>query len=567
MLRRVEYYFLSLLLPLSFGLRAQNISEERLDQNYKEKIEAHLEANEVDSALVYIDLVCKYYRIKDDYEGLLRSTAEKAELLRSISSLEESYKLLKEHQSLADRMDPGPTPAFFYNRLAAVAFEYKKEEALEAIRRSQAIDTVFGNNSRLYSNLNLEGALYRDLGQMESAKAVLLKTARYATANKDTGEYLSALYNLALTLYREKDYQACRDTSLRYVMENRYPGLEKTTGEMWQLAARSSYHLGDLEKAYRYLDSAHLIRLHDMERIVDSRVDAFKISGQLKQERLKNEMLEAENREDSLQILLLLFFLIMAVLVGIIIYLSRQRHKSRYKEQMLLNSKMQESLAFKNKLISIVAHDIRNPMASIKGMLQLFNQELVNPEDLKEWMGGLEVSVANVDLLLENLLNWVRSQSGSIEPHIQEIDLNLVVNQALQGLDAQLSLKFIKLVKPQEHIGHPIKGDTNILAFVLRNVLSNAFKFSPKGGTVYINCFDTKQDHCIEVKDEGQGIHSELIETILNGGLHSSAGTSAERGTGMGLALSQEFLAAMGGRLEIDSEVNRGTSIKIYIPR
>ncbi len=532
------------------------------------RLNHHLSNNQIDSALFFTQELMNHYRVEGNEYEMLRAAVHRAEILRSINSLEESQKLLADYQAVAERLELSTVKSMYYNRLAAVLFEAKEKDlALNALKRSQEIDSIEDYQWRKYSNWNIEGAIYRDRGEFEKAEQVLRQTALYAKENQDSAEYQSALYNLALTLHRSKQYEDCIEACLQYINGYEIPGLEKTRGEVWHLAALCARALEDYPVAYNYLDSAHQQRLTDMERIVDSRVDAFKISNDLEAERLKTSVLEADRSRDQLQILVLAFFLLVTLLIGVVVYLSRERYKSKHQEQTLLNKEMLESLEFKNKLISIVAHDIRNPMASIKGMLQLYNQGLVEKEDLREWMDGLEVSVSNVDLLLENLLNWVKSQSGKIDPYIESVDLNLILNKTLPGLHAQLELKKIELDRPELEAKHLVKADENILAFALRNVLSNALKYSPEGSKVTVRCFDSQTEHILEIQDQGSGIRQEQLEKIRKHQAVSSDGTAAEKGTGMGLSLSIEFLEAMGGRLEIDSTLGEGTRVRIHIPR
>ena len=553
---------------LASYLSAQSKADSLLYQDFEARIDGFIARNEIDSALMHNSMLIKYYNSIDDLEGILSAAIDRAEMLRSIYNLSEGIQVISEYEGLAKSLIPSALSARFYNRKAAILYQQKKKpEALDAIKKSQALDSIINESTNTYSNWNLEGAVYRDLHQFDKALSLLHKNAQFAEVHGDTLEYLSALYNLALTYSRQGQYAKSIETSLKYIENNTYQSRDYKNGAMWREAAESARKIGKYEEAYNYLDSAHKVRLLDMERLVDFKVDAFKASNQLEKARLKNSVLSEKSKTDHFRILALAFFLLLFIFLGVIFYLSRQRYKSQNQLQAIENAELQEGLDFKNKLISIVAHDIRNPMASIKGMLELYNQGLVKEEELKSWMDGLEVSVANVDLLLENLLNWVRSQSGKIEPYIETLNLNMILEQALQGLDAQVQLKGIKLHKPNPNIAHSVMGDANIIAFVLRNILSNAFKFSPKGSNVFITCYDSNEHHCIEIKDEGEGIPENVLAKIESGLNFSKGGTSKEKGTGMGLALSKEFLAAMNGRMEISSILKQGTTIKVIIPR
>ncbi len=147
-----------------------------------------------------------------------------------------------------------------------------------------------------------------------------------------------------------------------------------------------------------------------------------------------------------------------------------------------------------------------------------------------------------------------------------DIDLEALISKTLNGIEAQVALKKIKLERPPNGLKSKVKGDANILGFALRNVLSNAFKFSSVGSKVIINCEQIDGKMVLSVTDEGEGIKAETLNILQNNHSISSEGTNEERGTGMGLALSREFLAAMDAKIEIESVIGQGTIVRIILP-
>lgn len=538
-------------------------------EGLKENLNRLLSENKIDSALLYTGLLIRHYQEEGNTYEELRSAIHKAEILRHISSLEEALKIMTNYRSVAENLPLSTVKSVYYNRLAAILFEMGElPAALDAVHTSQKIDSIAGYTWRKFSNWNLEGALFRDLKELDKAQAVLKKTAQYALSQKDTGEYLTALYNLSHHYYRSQNYPNTFRLAREYLSYNYVPHSTGMPADLAEIAAYSAYAMQDYPTAFNLLDSAFHWRKDEMELIIQSRVEAMKMTDDLERERWEGDIMRSQKEADQLRIITLAAALIIVALLSLVFYLSNKSYKQRNAKQAAENQEMQESLKFKNKLISIVAHDIRNPVASIRGMLQLYSQGLVKTNELAEWIDGLETAVANVDLLLENLLNWVKTQKGKIAAQLESIELHTLIENTAKSLSSQMDLKQIKFEPPQQNGLNQIhlKTDPNILAFALRNTLSNAIKFSPQAATLKVRT-KIKDNHCIlKVIDEGEGMAPEQLEKLFSKEGHSKAGTGAERGTGLGLALSREFLAAMGASLELKSKLGEGTIVYIHIP-
>ncbi len=534
----------------------------------KDNLDRLISENKIDSALLYTGKLIQYYKNEGDYYEELRAVSHKAEILRHISSLAEAKSLMMEYSSVADTMATSTVKSVYYNRLAAILIELKElEAALKAVKRSQSIDAKAGYTWRKYSNWNIEGAIYRDQKQFYLAREVLERSAQYAKVQNDTNEYLTALYNLSHNYFQAKDFEQALEAAQAYLLTYPYD-FTRMPADVAEIGAEAAQELGNHKLAFTLLDSAYEWRLQEMSEVIDSRVEALKMTDHLEKARLEGDILRSQKEADHFRIVALASFLSIATLLVIVFFLSSRNYKERHSRQTEQNERMQESLEFKDKLISIVAHDIRNPVASIRGMLQLYSQGMVKTNELIDWMDGLETSVANVDLLLENLLNWVKAQRGQIEAHIESINITPILNQTAAELHSQLELKKIEL----DRSGLPttdlnLNADPNILSFAFRNILSNAIKFSEEGAAVKLRLEELGEFYKISVQDHGKGMSSQQIEAIMQKKAESTRGTRSEKGSGMGLGLSQEFLLAMGARFAIESQLGEGTTLSIMIPK
>ena len=242
-------------------------------------------------------------------------------------------------------------------------------------------------------------------------------------------------------------------------------------------------------------------------------------------------------------------------------------YEEKNKEIALQKENLESLNALKDKMLSIISHDVRTPLVQLKSLL-----EVVTTTDIsKEQSDYLFVQVAkNVDEtqnLLDTLVTWASVQVKGEENFMKEENINLkniVANEA--GLfSQQLAQKKINLnctISPTLQVF----SDTNILSLVVRNLLSNAIKFTNLGGAITLSAEKEGDFVVLSVKDTGVGISPERLNDLLKSGKNiSTRGTDKEKGSGLGLLLCKEFIEKSGGKLHIESELNKGTTFYVYI--
>jgi signal transduction histidine kinase len=217
-----------------------------------------------------------------------------------------------------------------------------------------------------------------------------------------------------------------------------------------------------------------------------------------------------------------------------------------------------------NNILSIIGHDLKGPIASLGQALNLMR----NDKNLitTEFLDMLQSSTINTFSLLENLLSWSQSKDSSYKPDLRKIDIKGLCQNIIALNQPTLFQKRIKLEFNFEGLCFALADERMILT-VLRNLLNNAIKFSPKGSTITIQIIKEIDSVEIEICDQGQGINPTLINKILSGNsLQSQQGTSGELGSGFGLRISLDFLSKMSSRMEISSEINGGSCFKVVLP-
>ena len=563
-------FFLVLLCGFPAGqLYAQKLSAGNLIDSLHQKSDQYFTEGRMDSALVVTDLLYALYAEKGDAQQMVKTKANRAEILRSVVSLDLAYEDLMTVKSLAELLDSSFIKSLYYNRLAAIQFERQNyEEAKIAAMVSRKYQASGKEEWLNYSNLNILGAIYRDEKKWDLAIEVLKKIFKMAKGVDNNSEMYLALKNLGFTYFRMGDYRKAVETFKLY-NENPVVGLNRhNISENFRYLARSYEQLGIMDSAFVFLDSAHKHTLEGMQEMVDNRVDDFRITNELNNQKLENTVLVAESDKAKLRFIILITVLLLIVVLAYVFFRQKQNYKKLNAKQQELNEELEASLIFKNKLIAIVAHDIRNPMSSLTGVLHLYNQGMISRDDLKDMMSKLEASAVSVNFLIENLLNWVLNQKEALEPKIDALNLNNLLKKTFLELESQSEAKglSIKTAGLSEQI--TLQADESMLNLVIRNICSNAIKFSKQGSEIIITYQLTKDIHLISIKDFGLGMSKEEAKRLMGLEKHaSSMGTSNEKGTGLGIALSIDFLKAMQGSLEIKSQVGQGTEVLIKLPK
>ncbi len=231
-------------------------------------------------------------------------------------------------------------------------------------------------------------------------------------------------------------------------------------------------------------------------------------------------------------------------------------------------AELKELNATKDKFFNIVAHDLKNPFTALLGSSELLFENIDNmdTENIKDLAYILNDSAKGGYAILQNLLDWSRSQTGMIKINPEMVNLRVLIIENIANLQLPASNKSINLSSTSKKDIH-LLADKNMINTVLRNLISNAIKFTPKGGKVIVSTKIGSEEVLISVKDTGIGISREKVATLFRiDSKHSDPGTENEQGTGLGLKLSKEFAEKLGGRIWVESAENEGSEFKFAIP-
>jgi two-component system sensor histidine kinase/response regulator len=235
-------------------------------------------------------------------------------------------------------------------------------------------------------------------------------------------------------------------------------------------------------------------------------------------------------------------------------------------EQILQHrNQLEQSNAEKNKLLSIISHDMRAPFTHIQGYLQLLNEVEIGSEERREVEKELLTTTDQTIEMLSNLLYWSKSQMEGVAADLVEINLLTVLRKTLEIEKALASKKHIDLSYWVD-ADITVIADANMLQLVIRNVVNNAIKFTPQGGLINIYT-QVLTDECkIIVADNGTGIDPDKKDSLFSMTSGSTFGTNNEKGVGLGLPLCKEFMERQGGHIYFESILGKGSNFYISIP-
>ncbi len=229
---------------------------------------------------------------------------------------------------------------------------------------------------------------------------------------------------------------------------------------------------------------------------------------------------------------------------------------------------LKEANAAKDKFFSIIAHDLRNPFNAVIGFSNLLRENIseFNLDEISEYIGYINDSAINAYTLLGNLLDWARSQTNSIQFNPEDINISDIINSTLVILSGEATKKNITISNsvPAQAV---VLADSNMISAVLRNLVSNAIKFTRPGGCISLSSNAGEKFYEFTIEDNGVGIQKKDVEKLFRIDTKVySKGTADESGTGLGLILCKEFIEKNSGSIRVESEYGKGSRFIFTLP-
>lgn len=246
-----------------------------------------------------------------------------------------------------------------------------------------------------------------------------------------------------------------------------------------------------------------------------------------------------------------------------------ENQQKKLAQQSLLLAENKEELQKSNKdltkILSILAHDVRNPLASIEGYLELLQANAIPTAERGAFESELLNMVQTTGHMLDDMVHWSKGQLGGYQANFKEQTIGSWLNRTIEHLRGMAHAKGVG-IDDDYNGSEKILCDPILMTVVIRNLLQNAIKFTPSGKRIQFKAQKIEGGYWFQIKDEGIGISPENIPNLFSGKAESVLGTKAEQGTGFGLLIVKEYVDLHQGKIEVHSKVGEGSTFTIIIP-
>jgi len=466
---------------------------------------------------------------------------------RPLKSHEKALKAYEEAIEIATRENILPYLSYALGNMALTMSDLNRyDEAYDYIVRSLEISRKYYGDEHTADTLSTMGSICNKLRRWDEAESCLTQALSLMNAEEDRVGLINVLLNLATMHIEQEQYEqshkylqmadeAAKDMEIiqhRINLHKLWTKYYENTGDL-KGANASLQVLNDLQEQQYTELSEKLISKQEAEYL------RRKIELQNQTYQKKNAELESSNQLIKRQ--------------------AQQLEES--------NHDLHTSMGMLNRLISIISHDVRGPAANSAAALKMIQDGSISGESADELLTHIITSLDSVTDLLTEMMVWIESRSFSkdVDRLMQDVSVKGLFDPIIRMYQSHLEQKRIKLDLILAADNLTTYTEPNIMKIVLRNILSNAIKFTPGGGSISISCRDKDRYLELRIRDSGVGMSKEELAKLLKQGLQAKAGTDQELGMGMGIRLSLGYLKLLGVELQVTSEENQGTEFVLKL--
>lgn len=563
----------------------------------------------------------------EDLDGQWRSFTNLGIIAKELGDYGKAIEYYLKAKSVVEKTEDLSGRSLILNNIGNIYFDVSDyQRAMDIYFEGLKIDSMLNNKSGMGSKFNNIASCYNSLGDYKSAIKFFEKSLEI---KKEFNDYIGTaltLNNIAYIYIDLKDYSKA-EKSFTEALNNQYISPISETNSYNGLATLN-YNLKNYNKAVEYglksyslankinnnlqirISSETLFKIYDamgdyknaLEYLkinknisdtifaydktieiarIEARYEFSKLEEQLRLEQLQKD-LESEKKltEQKLYTYLLIIGLLLTGGIAFFFYFSKQQKQKandllQKKNEEINNQRIEiqiqaeqlkELNELKTKLFSIIAHDLRSPLSTIQQIFDAIKEGYTNVEEIKNLLPELSVNVDYTSNLVDNLLFWAKSQMEGVNFNNENLEVFPIVDK-LESLFNKITTDKKILLKNNIDENLIVYADKNILNLVLRNLISNAVKYSNSGSKVEVNAVDGNEFVTFSVKDEGRGLTKEQIEKLFLKINNSSPGTSGEKGTGLGLILCKDFIEKAGGKIWVESEPDKGSTFYFTVKK
>ncbi|MEJ1241324.1 tetratricopeptide repeat-containing sensor histidine kinase [Chryseolinea sp. T2] len=541
----------------------------------------YYDLGEYDDAFFYFSLSHRIAAASQDTFRMLVADHNLGRVFKEMGQYETAVQHLLASKRLSDHLRDEEGLAYTYDELGDVQLRRQQYDSAEkslsyALKVARKGDYKVVQ-PRIYGKLATvsfrKGAHDRALAFYDTAYRLNEQTTdRHGMAEVDLGRaviftsqnrYDQALANLETSLTVAKELNA------RILEIKCYNQLS----QLWEMKADYQKSLMYYKQYKQLEDSLFSQELQGKLLRSQLRFETESRDSQIAMLSQKDAHQSSELRKQEFVRNILAVVMALSVILLISVYRSGRRRRQintlllQHQEEMEKRSEELERLnQVKDKFFSIISHDLRSPINALSGLLDLLDKGAVSASELPKHIKELKARFNHTRTLLNNLLDWTLLQMDKLSVQAAKIDIYNIVEENIQLLTSVQS-KDIRLINevPRNAIGF---ADSNTINLVIRNLITNAIKFTNDGGTVRIASREKDSEWLVSVKDNGVGMNNDVLKMLFDKtSPYTTRGTANEKGTGLGLILCKEFVEKNGGRIWVESEEGVGSTFFFTLPR
>lgn len=456
------------------------------------------------------------------------------------------------------------------------------EKAITHHKQALTIWRSFADKAHEANSLNQIGNVYEQMGNQERAMANYVAAFEvYQGIDQKVG-IAESHNNIGALLYHQKKTQAAVENLEKALGIGRSLQLKDPVRKSYEYLSLCYKELGNYQKALEYKDL--LFAMNDFIQKEESDQKLLEAQNRyvIDQKETQIDKLESVRKErereiaEQRKVRNFLFALIASgIVVGILIlYLYILKRKSN-KQLKAVNEKIEQQNielqnlnATKDKFFSILGHDLKSPLNSLSSFSSLLINyfDSLSKEEIQTLAKDLDKSLKNLYSLLDNLLEWARSQTGNINFTPEQLDLKSILDENQELLKVQAGNKEITIIQNRTS-PLPVLTHKHSVTTVVRNLVANSIKFTPAGGKITMDAIEKDGQALVSIADTGVGMSEQTIQKLFRiDSKVSTLGTANEKGTGLGLVLCKDFVEKNGGKLWVESKEGEGSTFYFTIP-
>jgi two-component system sensor histidine kinase/response regulator len=432
------------------------------------------------------------------------------------------------------------------------------EDAKMHHERALALNRAIGDKRSIANSLHNLGSIYIKQENYRLALEYYRNSATLREEIKDMRALTSALSGQAEAYIGLKQYPQAMAAAERSYTLARQIGVPKEASDASRIAYRAHKEGGNPSKALSYLEihkhlSDSLVTLDRQKAIAN-----LESVSELNRKRDEIRILEQERIYQRNLLVFILTGLMITLVLLVWIYRSRVRER-------MISTELRRLGAMKDRMFSILSHDLRSPLNSLNSMIELMDMDALNADEWRSFKATLMRQFDVTDETLRDVLLWANDQFAGELPTIQAVNLKEAVDSNVELINLIASRKGVDIIVNVDSSASVLADRAHLMA-IIRNLLTNAVKFTPTGKSIRLRSQTIDGNQLLFIEDEGVGMSPDKVNALFTTAGQFTQGTSGESGSGLGLVFVRDLVRRNKGTIHVTSEVDVGSTFKVSLP-